>query len=62
MNIDDLKPAWKQFKAMNNHGRIHPEEIVAIISENSKSFHAVATKWIQHASLYSFLIVFCQGC
>jgi hypothetical protein len=62
MNIDNLKSAWNQFKAMPT-SEISCDEVLSIIGEKKTSvFSFTPHRVMRNAALYSFLILLCQGC
>jgi hypothetical protein len=62
MNIDNLKPAWEQFK-LNRADEISRDEVLSIIEDGHTKVAIFAPRRLmRYTAIYSFLILFCQGC
>jgi len=62
MNLDQFKPSWNQFKIMNRFDQLSADEIMRIVETGIKEKEQLLwQKVMRYATLYSLLIIFCQG-
>jgi hypothetical protein len=60
MNLDNLKPAWQQFRLSNSLQSLDTEEILLII-ERVENRSIKIHKYLINSIMFATLIIFCQG-
>ncbi len=60
MNLNDLKPAWKQFRLLNSMSTIRQSEILAIIEQEDLAVSKLH-RWLINLAMFLALVICCQG-
>lgn len=61
MNLDNLKPAWRQFRFLNSMQRIDQEEILCLLERAEGMAVSKANRLLMHTTLFAILTLCCQG-
>ncbi len=61
MQLNDLKPAWKQLKFLNSMQHIDSNEILSIIDSQENSSNSKAHTVLLKVVSFIAIIFFCQG-
>ncbi len=61
MNLNNLKPAWKQFVLFNSLQPIDQEEILLIIDQVDRQTVKRLPGYITNTIVFIMLVVCCQG-
>ena len=61
MKLDNLKPAWQQFRLMNALQPIQEKEILSIIEQADPVAVTKSYRILINTALFIALIIFCQG-
>ena len=61
MKLDNLKPAWRQYRLMNALQPIQEKEILSIIEHADPMVTTKSYRMIINMALFIALIIFCQG-
>jgi hypothetical protein len=61
MNLNNLKPAWRQFILFNSMQRIDEKEILFIIEQADRQTTKRLHRFLTHAILFVVLTVCFQG-
>lgn len=61
MNLDYLKPAWRQFRLLNSMQRMDAAEIISLLEGAEGMAISKTNRLLMHAVLFFVLIFCCQG-
>lgn len=61
MNLNNLKPAWQQFRLMNSMQPINQEEILFILEKAEGMVVSRSYRLLLYISLFVVLTFGCQG-
>ncbi|MDN5215804.1 hypothetical protein QQ020_27245 [Fulvivirgaceae bacterium BMA12] len=61
MNLNNLKPAWRQFRSLNAMERIGEEEILGIIACQENLAAARLSRFLFNTVMFIMLTICCQG-
>ena len=61
MNLDNLKPAWRQFRLVNSMQSMDKEEILFIIERAEEMSISKIHKYLMSSILFTVLTICCQG-
>jgi len=61
MNLNDLKPAWKQFRLINGLQPVDQEEILPMIERADRETLSRLPRWMTNAFVFVVLIICCQA-
>jgi len=61
MQLNNLKPAWKQMKIVNAIPQIDSNEILSIIEKPGKSNNIKLQRLLFGLVIFIFITIFCQG-
>ena len=61
MQINDLKPAWKQLKLLHDMHRIESNEILSIIEERENTNKTKLPRVLLNIVIFVVITIFCQG-
>jgi len=61
MNLNNLKPAWRQFQVVNSMQSIDKEEILSIIERAESMTANTINRLLMNSVIIVVLIVCCQG-
>jgi len=61
MNLNNLKPAWRQFRLLNSMQSIDKQEILFIIERAEDMRIGKMHRSLINSILFTALIIFCQG-
>jgi hypothetical protein len=61
MNLNNLKPAWRQFRLMNSIPRMDQNEILFILESAESMAVSKTNRLVVHAMVFIVLTFFCQG-
>ena len=61
MNLDNLKPAWRQFRLMNAMQPFDQEEVLAIIDRADRQAVGRLPRLLTNAIMVIVLIICCQA-
>lgn len=64
INLDDLKPSWKNYKRMESyHVRVSEEDILGIIERHEKkTFYPFSSRILMNFCVSAFIMFCCTGC
>ena len=60
MNLNDLKPAWRQFQLLNSMQRIDREEILCMLDKAEGMAIRKTNRLVMHAMTF-IVLTCCQG-
>jgi hypothetical protein len=61
MNLDNLKPAWQQFKILNSMRQTDHEEIVLMLERAEGMAASKTNRLVMYTFMFVVLTIFCQG-
>ncbi len=62
MNLDDLKPAWQQYKLQNSLEGIDRQAVLGIIDNANEEIRMnSAMRLAANAAMFLILLICCQG-
>ena len=61
MNLNNLKPAWQQFRLLNSMQSMDKEEILFIIERAERVGISKVHKYLINSIVFTVLIICCQG-
>jgi hypothetical protein len=61
MNLDNLKPAWRQVRLSDSLHAVNQQEILAIIESAEAMTISKTNRLLTHSIMFAILILFCQG-
>ncbi len=61
MNLDNLKPAWRQFKLFNSMQSVDQNEILSIIERAERQTTSRLPIFVINTIMFIMLTVSCQG-
>jgi hypothetical protein len=61
MNLNDLKPAWRQFRLINSMQPIDQEEILLIIERADRETISRLPRFMTNTIVFVILIICCQA-
>jgi len=61
MNLNNLKPAWRQFQLLNSMQSMDKEEILLIIERAEEMSINNIHRYLINAIMFTVLIISCQG-
>jgi hypothetical protein len=61
MNLNDLKPAWRQFRLFNALQPMDQEEILSIIAQAERQTTGRLPRFMTNTVVFMILIVCCQA-
>ena len=61
MNLDKLKPAWRQYKLANSMDRLERQDILSMIEIAEPSLYPLSKLTLVNAMMLALLTVCCQG-
>ena len=61
MQLNDLKPAWKQLKLLNAMRHIESKEILSIIENPENTNKTKLQRVLFNIVMFIIITVFCQG-
>jgi hypothetical protein len=61
MELNNLKPAWKQLKLMNAIQQIDSNEILSIIEKPGSLNNIKLQRFLFGLVIFIFITIFCQG-
>jgi hypothetical protein len=61
MELNNLKPAWKQLKIMNAIQQIDSNEILSIIEKPGSLNNIKLQRFLLGLVIFIFITIFCQG-
>jgi len=61
MNLDNLKPAWRQFRLLNSIQSMDKEEILFIIERAEGVSISNTQRWLINSVMFLVLTICCQG-
>lgn len=61
MQLDNLKPAWKQLKIMNAIELIESNEILLIIEKPENMNNIKLQRFLFGLAMFIFITIICQG-
>lgn len=61
MNLNNLKPAWRQFQLLNSMQSMDKEEILLIIERAEEMSISNIHRYLITAIMFTVLIIGCQG-
>jgi hypothetical protein len=61
MNLNNLKPAWQQFRVMNSMQSLDKQEILLMIERAEEISARNINTYLINSFLFAVLIIFCQG-
>ena len=61
MQLNDLKPAWKQLKLLNAMNHIESNEILSIIERRENTNKTKLQRVLLNIIMFVVITIFCQG-
>jgi hypothetical protein len=61
MNLNNLKPAWRQFRLLNSLQSIDKEEILFMIEQAEERSISKIDRSLVNSILFAVLTICCQG-
>lgn len=61
MNLNDLKPAWRQFLFFNSIESVDETEILSIIERADRKIINGVPRILVNTIMFIFISIFCQG-
>jgi len=61
MNLNNLKPAWRQFRLLNSMEAMDREEILLIIDQAEAGSISTIHRYLINSFIVALLIVCCQA-
>jgi hypothetical protein len=61
MNLNNLKPAWQQFRMLNSMQSIDSEEVLSIVERAEDRSISKINVWLINSILFTILTIGCQG-
>ncbi len=61
MNLNNLKPAWRQFRLLNSMQSMDTEEILFIIERAEEMSISYIHRYLINGIIFTILIISCQG-
>ena len=61
MNLNNLKPAWRQFRVLNSMQSMDKHEILLMIERAEEMSASNINTYVINSILFVVLIIFCQG-
>ncbi len=61
MNLNNLKPAWRQFRLLNSMQSMDREEILFIVERAEEMSIRKIHKYLINSIVFTVLIICCQG-
>jgi hypothetical protein len=61
MNLNNLKPAWQQFRVLNSMQSLDKQEILLMIERAEEISARNINAYLINSFLFAVLIIFCQG-
>ena len=61
MNLNNLKPAWRQFRLLNSMQSMDKEEILFIIGRAEDMRISKIPRGLINSIMFAVLTIFCQG-
>lgn len=61
MNLNYLKPAWRQFRFLNSMHSVSTEEILSIIEQAEVSSVSRVHRCLLNSTMFAVLVICCQG-
>jgi hypothetical protein len=61
MNLNNLKPAWQQFKLLNLMQSLERDEILLIIERAEAMSMSKTHRYFINAIMFSVFVIVCQG-
>ena len=61
MQLNDLKPAWKQLKLLNAMNHIESNEILSIIERRENTNKTKLQRVLLNIIMFIVITIFCQG-
>lgn len=61
MNLDNLKPAWRQFRLKNSMRVMDQEEILLILERAEEITKDKTNRFMVHTLIFIVLTLCCQG-
>lgn len=61
MQLNDLKPAWKQLKLLNAMNHIESNEILSIIERRENMNKTKLQRVLLNIIMFIVITIFCQG-
>lgn len=61
MQLNNLKPAWKQLKLFDAMQHIESKEILSIIENSKNTNKAKSLRVVFNLVLFAIITIFCQG-
>jgi hypothetical protein len=61
MNLNNLRPAWRQFRLLNSMQSMDKKEILLIIERAEEMTVSDIHRYLINSIMFTVLIIFCQG-
>lgn len=61
MNLNDLKPAWRQFRLVNSMQAIDKEEILIMLEQAEANGLNKIHRYLINSFLFTVIIICCQA-